>query len=272
MSLSVLPTALLLPPVNLLLPCLAGALVLRRRPWTGRALLAAGLGGLLLLSMPAVSNPLLRSLEAGLPLAPPPGADPPAAIIILSAEAVLDGAVQIPGPLTLERLRAGAALHRRTGLPVLVTGGAIDGPDGKPGPDTLADMMARSLQADFGIPARWTERQSQDTRQNAVLSAPLLGGAGIRSAYLVTHAWHMPRSVLAFEGTGIAVTAAPVRLDPARGREASDFVPRARAWLDSYYALHEWVGLLAARVLPDRALPEAPAVPPAAVPQVAATG
>lgn len=239
MSLGPFATALLLPPVNLLVPCIAGLLLWRRRPRVARLLLAAGLGGLLLLSLPAVSKALIASLETGLP-APPPD-PPPGAIVILSAEVLPNGGVLEPGPLTLERLRAGAALHRSTGLPVLVTGGAVDGQA-----DTLAAAMARSLQADFGVQARWTEAASQDTRENALLSAPLLLRDGVRSAYLVTHAWHMRRSVQAFGGTGIAVTPAPVRLDAGPDGRASDFIPRARSWLDSYWALHEWVGIAAA--------------------------
>ena len=241
MSLTALPTALLLPPVNLLVPCAAGLLLWRRRPRTARWLLTAGLAGLLVLSLPVVSRALITSLETGLPLTPP-AAGPPGAIVILSAEALRSNGVLEPGPLTLERLRAGAALHRSTGLPVLVTGGVADDDDD----GTLAATMARSLRDDFNVPVRWMEEASQDTRENAALSAPLLLRDGVRSAYVVTHAWHMKRSVMAFTGTGIAVTAAPVRMDQGPDGRASGFVPRARSWLDSYWALHEWAGLAAA--------------------------
>lgn len=256
MSLSALPTALLLPPVNLLVPCAAGLLLWRRRPRAGRWLLTAGMAGLLVLSLPIVSRALITSLETNLPLTPPT-ADPPGAIVILSAEALRNNGVLEPGPLTLERLRAGAALHRSTGLPVLVTGGIADYDDN----GTLAATMVRSLRDDFHVPVRWVEEVSQDTRENAALSAPLLLREGIRSAYVVTHAWHIKRSVLAFAGTGIAVTAAPVRMDEGSHGGLSDFVPRARSWQDSYWALHEWAGIAAAALqgVPRR-LPE-PAIP-----------
>jgi uncharacterized SAM-binding protein YcdF (DUF218 family) len=243
MSLSALPTALLLPPVNLLVPCAAGLLLWRRRPRTARLLLTAGMAGLLVLSLPVVSRALIASLETNLPLALP-AADPPGAIVILSAEALRNNGVLEPGPLTLERLRTGAALHRSTGLPVLVTGGIADYDDD----GTLAATMARSLRDDFNVPVRWMEEVSQDTRENAVLSAPLLLRDGVRSAYVVTHAWHIKRAVLAFAGTGVAVTAAPVRMDEGSYGRLSDFVPRARSWQDSYWALHEWAGIAAASV------------------------
>ena len=70
---------------------------------------------------------LLAALERDLPLTPPPD-QPPQAIVILGGD-TLRGASQTPivhlGPLSLERVRAGALLARRTGLPILVTGGRL---------------------------------------------------------------------------------------------------------------------------------------------------
>ncbi len=242
MSLRALLTALAVPPVNLLLPCLVGVLLLRWRRRMAIALLAGGLGGLLLLGLPIVSGTLIASLEGNLPLLAPSSA-PPGAIIILSGDAVLNAGVQEPGPLTLERERAGAALHRLTGLPILVTGGTVGDGD-----QTLAGLMTASLAADFGTSVRWIEPAAQNTAENARLSATILRAQGIGSILLVTHAWHMRRSLLAFAGTGLTVTAAPVRMDPAPKGRALDFVPRARSWQDSYYALHEWIGWAAASV------------------------
>ncbi len=237
MSLNALPLALGVPPLSLLPVCLAGLLAVRSHRRVGMAVVAFGLAGLLLLAMPAVSGLLTASLETGLPLTPS-AADPPEAIVILSAGITRgDGPEGItPDTLTLERERTGAALARRTHLPILVTGGPTqEGP-------TLAAVMARSLAEDFGVPVRWTEPAAMDTWENAADSAAMLKADGVHSIYLVTHAWHMPRALAAFARTGIAVTAAPVRLDPPPGFEASDFIPRTKDWLASYYALHEWIG------------------------------
>ena len=104
--------------------------------------------------------------------------------------------------------------------------------------------MSRTLREDFNTPVRWIEPRAADTWENAEFSAEILREQGIHSIYLVTHAWHMRRALIAFAHTGIVVTAAPVRLDTAPGGVASDFIPRTGAWLTSYYAMHEWIGSL----------------------------
>jgi uncharacterized SAM-binding protein YcdF (DUF218 family) len=159
------------------------------------------------------------------------------AIIILGAEMASGAADADIGPLTLERLRTGAALHRRLGLPILVTGGPL-----RPREPPIAELMARSLTEDFGTPARWTEDAARDTRDNAALAAAMLRGEGIRAAYLVTHAWHMPRAMEAFRRDGFAVIPAPVhRLRTPEG-SARDWVPRPDHLAMTWYALREWLG------------------------------
>ena len=241
MSLKSFLALLLLPPVNLVFAILVGVALLRVRPRLARWLIGAGAMLLLLLAMPAVSGTLLWSLERGLPMTPL-SSNPPGAIVILGAEvARTDGAEPgaTVGRLTLERLRAGVALAHKTGLPILVSGGRLSR-DVPP----VAVLMQETLTNDFRLPARWVEYRSRDTWQNARDSAAMLRAGGIRSIYLVTHAWHERRALLSFAPTGLAVTAAPVLLDRRPTPIPEDFVPRASAWLISYYAFHEWVGCL----------------------------
>lgn len=236
MSLGNLASALLLPPINLMGVSLVGLALSRWRRRTGMALATAGLCGLLLLSMPAVSDRLLAGLETGLPTNPP-AADPPQAIVVLTADAVRDSLGLDVGSIGLERARAAAALHRRTGLPVLVTGGPVLGSD-----DTLGASMARVLANELATPVRWVEPRAMDTAENADFSAAILKSNGIRSVYVVTQAWHMRRALIAFERTGIRVTAFPVRLDTLPIGTLDELIPRPSAWMTSYFALHEWIG------------------------------
>ncbi len=238
MSIAALSAFVLIPPMNCLGVACVGAVLWRRR--MGRALLAVGLVGLVVFALPMVSGTLMSSLERGLPTTPPAD-DKPGAIVILSGDQadVLESGVAttMVGHLTLERERAGAVLARQTGLPVLVTGGVID-----PGSATLATIMSRSLKQDFGVDVQWKEERSIDTWENAVYSAAILRKAGIRSVYLVTHAWHMRRAMIAFRAAGLVVTAAPVAMDEPPHFGLHSLVPLVSSWQTSFYALHEWVG------------------------------
>ena len=240
LSLAAIPTALVVPPLNLL-PLAAvgvGLACTERARRLGLALAAIGVGGLALLATPFVGGELIASLERHLPLQPGP-ATPPRAIVILGAdvERRLGGPPEL-GALSLERVAAGAALARRTGLPILVSGGRIPGA-GTP----VAKVMAATLVAQFGLTPRWVEDRSRDTWENAAFSTAILRKAGIGSAWIVSSAWHLPRAALAFRHFGLAIADSPVRISPAEPPTASDFAPRVQGWTMSFDALHEWIGL-----------------------------
>lgn len=237
---------LILPPLSPVLLVILGLLLLRRAPRLGRGLAWAGaLIGLLLITPPLVRQ-LTLPLEAF---------DPPTAPALAQAQAVvvLGGGARRYAPefegetvnrLTLERLRYGARLARQTGLPILVTGGAPENriPEGR--------LMAQSLEQDFRLPVRWVEDQARDTAENARYSARLLQPDGVRRILLVTHAAHMARSVAEFEQAGFTVIPAPTAY--LVGRPPSDSLlpelPNMNAAYGGWYAVHEWVGLLAQRL------------------------
>lgn len=231
-------TALLLPPASLALAAALALLVLRGR--AGRVLAALGLVALVLLSLPVVSMPLLASLDVPNDAADAAAGPPPGAIVVLGGDVN-----RVPGPpgaaigaLSLERVRAGAVLHRQTGLPVLVSGGVVDDL-----PVTVGALMAESMAGDFNVPVRWVEARSPTTWENAEYSAAMLKEAGIRRVFLVTHAWHMRRALLSFRRFGIDAVPAPVRPDPLPQGWTGEFLPHSSSWQNSFYAAHEWVGL-----------------------------
>lgn len=229
----------LLPPIGLVVLALLGLALLRGR--LGRGIAALALAGLLVLSFPVVGTTLLASLDV--PSGPPvaaPDAEPPSAIVVLGGDVygIPDPPGASIGGLSLERVRAGAALHRQTGLPILVTGGIV-GSRAVP----VGILMAQSLGEDFRVPVRWTEATSLTTWENAGNSGPMLAADGIGRVYLVTHAWHMQRSLLAFQRFGVDAVPAPVRRDREPAFGVADFLPSTVAWQRSFYAIHEWVGL-----------------------------
>lgn len=229
---------LALPPVSFLCLTIVGLLIARRHRPSSRALLCIGVLGLTVLALPFVPDMMIVALEHNLPVNPPPDAMPQA-IVILGGDLTrtAEAPYALPGLLTLDRLRAGAALQRRTGLPILVTGGTVQ-PDRTP----VATVMADSLRNDFQVPVAWVESASLDTWQNAAFSADILKQRGIRSVYVVTQGWHMPRAVVAFRHAGLIVTAVPTSMETPFDPIAGDFLPHASAWGWSYFALHEWIG------------------------------
>lgn len=230
---------LILPPANLALAILVGLVLLRSRPCLARRIIGTSAVLLAVLGMPVVASAMLLSLEQGLPLTPPADAPPGAIVILGGTMGRTSGppAHYIVGGLTLERLRAGAALYRKTHLPILVTGGKL-APDAPP----IAALMARSLRQDFKVPVRWIEPRSRDTWENAEFSATILRAAGIRSVYVVTNSWHERRALIAFRHTGLIATAAPTATHRFFFSFPESLLPEADAWRNSFFAFHEWIG------------------------------
>ena len=230
---------LLLPPADLLLLALFGLVALRRRPALGRACIGLALALLYLLSTPLVSTWLVRGVQVGEPLAR--FDHDVGAIVVLSAGAYRDAIEyggNTVGGTTLERLRYGARLQRQTGLPLLVTGGLGFGSH-----PAIATLMAETLGEDFGVTPRWIETEAANTYQNAVNSAAILHPQGITKIYLVTHAWHMRRSVATFEAMGFEVVPAPIRTIRPPGFGLPHLVPTVANLGGSARAIHEWLGL-----------------------------
>lgn len=241
-----LVASVLLPPLNGLLPALFGLLILSRRPRLGRGLIACGLLLLALQSLPIVAKNLLLPLENQYAELPRDKlSELPADAVVILGSGRYRKAPEFAGDddvkaLSLERLRYGALLGRESGKPILVTGGNPDG-DGR----AEAEVMKIALERDFRIGVRWLEGHSENTRENALYSAQILLPLGIRRVAVVTHAFHMPRAVAAFEAAGFEVVPAPTVFMAGRAPgTVFDFIPRYDTMRNSGFALHEAVGLL----------------------------
>ena len=207
-------------------------------------MIAFGAGTLLLLSTPLVGLALVAALE-------PPFDDPlqhPAdAIVVLSGGSYPDapeyGGDTVNGS-SLERLRYAALLHKRSGKPILVSGG---NPLHNATPE--AEQMRAVLENEWRIPVAWSDATSNNTRENARNSYALLDQAGIRRIYLVTHAWHMPRARFAFEQAGFTVIPAATRHTARHTLRLADFVPGAEGLTLSTTFFREILGSLWYRLI-----------------------
>ncbi len=236
--------ALVLPPGGPLLVAVAGLALLRRAPRTGRACAWAGVLAIYLCSTPLLADGLIALVERYPPL-DPAQAHTAAAIVVLGGgvrSGPAGGEATVLTPETLERLAAGAGLARATGLPLLLSGGAVSG---RP-PEAL--VMRAALERDFGLEPRWLETSSRTTRENARETARLLVAEQIRRVVLVTSAGHMWRAVGEFEAAGLTSVPAPVGGTRYRPHWTDSWLPDARALARSREALYEVGGLLVARL------------------------
>ncbi|MBK7662121.1 MAG: YdcF family protein [Sterolibacteriaceae bacterium] len=235
--------ALVLPPAGPVLLALLGVMLARRLPRLGRRLFWLGMLSSLALATPFVANLLVRSLGDTPPL-DLADARRAQAIVVLSGSTNFDApeyAGDTVGGDTLQRVRYAARVAKQTGLPLLTSGGSPEG--ARP----LALTMRDTLERDFGVAVKWTESASLDTRENARFSKDVLGREKIRRIVLITHVTHMPRARRYFEDAGFEVVAAPTVYSRPSPASWYEFVPGASAQQISSAALHEWIGLAAAR-------------------------
>jgi uncharacterized SAM-binding protein YcdF (DUF218 family) len=233
-------SSLIPPNLFILVAMIAVAVAWCRRP-AALALATAAIACLYVLSMPVVAEFLMRWSEAIAGAETEPPEAPPGAIIVLSADMRRSdnpGENETAGPLTLERLAEAARAQRRLQLPVLVSGGPL-GRSQLP----LARVMSRELEEEFHVPVRWREDRSRNTFENACFSAAILRRAGIGSALVVAHPWDMARALWSFRAVGYPAIPLPTRERGVSPLSVTAFLPQVPALQDSYYALHELIGL-----------------------------
>lgn len=260
-NLKPLLTAMLLPPVPLLLLILVAARLLsssRRRP-LGAVLLLTSVLLLWLSTCAAVGHALERWL-----LHPPPALSEarisalrqePAAhgkLVVL----ILGGGRESLAPeygeahlsaRSMQRLHYGLWLARRLNAPVMFSGGT--GLAQSPG-QAEADIAARIAERDYGRRLRWVENTSRDTRENASASLTMLADQGITDIVLVTHGWHMPRAMRAFQEAArrnqqaLQITAAPMGLATPLDRPALNWLPSQEGFAQVRLVVRELFGRL----------------------------
>lgn len=250
-------TALLLPPVPFIVLALWGAVLLWGRRMSGWLLMLLAVAGLWLGASAGVGQALMP-----LVLRTPPALGPSQQEALAEqargrrdlAIVVLGGGREVFAPeygvsslsaMSLERLRYGVWLGRVTGIPVAFSGGV-----GWAQADGLAEaqIAARIAAAEFGRPLKWAEDRSRDTRENALRSVTLLEAAGIREIVLVSHAWHLPRAVRAFEDAArgrIRIVPAPIGLASRVDRQVLLWLPSAEGHAIVRQVLRERIGLWA---------------------------
>ncbi|KJV33608.1 membrane protein [Aquitalea magnusonii] len=230
--------AFLLPPLLFILPIALGLLLRRRAPAMGASLVCVGLLLAYLLSIPRTAMWLNGGLER-YPVVSTAQLQQQQAIVVLGGgkKPAPEYDRNEPSADTQTRLRYAAFLARRTHLPLLVTGGSPYG--GEP----EGEVMARTLQQDYGLSVRWVEMQSNTTLENARYSALMLKKAGISRIVLVSQGWHLLRALPFFQAQGLNVLPAPTGFVRYDGAGMAWYLPTGRAMQECHSALREWLGI-----------------------------
>ncbi len=234
-------SSFLVPPLNVLLLGTAGLLLLKRRPRIGKLLIGLALGLLYLLSTPYFAARALKLIEPPA-LQESSSRDKAQAIVVLGAGTYFqapDYGSDTVNRLGLERLRYAARLYRATAKPILVSGGKPQG-----GTISEAAQMKSALVNEFKIPVTWEESASDTTFESATDCRSVLKAVGINRIYLVTHAWHMSRAVLAFEAAGFSVIPAPTGFTTLPPDPLELYLPNPQGMFESYLFMHEVCGWL----------------------------
>jgi len=234
---SLVSFGVLAPPTIFIVLSLAGALIalVWRRSGIGLALASSLF--LYVAATPAASSYLLQRVESVLPQNV--DLSTAQAIVVLGGD-VRGGDGDTPdrlGPLSLERMVFAAEAHRRLHLPVVVTGGRLTGAHA-----SLGALMKAALEQDFAVPVAWNEDQSHTTWENALYTARLLLPEKLTTVVLVSHAWHLPRGLWAFERVGLKALPWPAPRTAVRLDRVGNFLPSISALHDTFYALHEMIG------------------------------
>jgi len=236
-----------MPPGVQILLAIVGIILFRVRPLLSKILFVISISTLWLASAPIVAYNLLDILQNEYSVLPLQSLNSPyfthSAIVVLGGgddTNVEQGNIHTVSETTLNRLRYAAYLVKKTHLPLIVSGGRENG-----SVESEADLMAKTMQDDFAISTAMKEDKSMNTAEESVYVAALLKQYQLNGIYLVTNAWHMPRSMMSFERAGIQVIPAPM------GYKVYDhhytllsYLPNVQALEATNVALHEWIGMI----------------------------
>ena len=236
-------SAIVFSPALLLLGIASGLWLLNKRPKLGKSLAIFSTALLWIFSTPAFSVWASRNLltQYKLTTAEELKAQGVQAIVVMGGGVDTgqpDGIQQLQAT-ALDRLRHGIELSRKTGIPLLVTGGK--GWGAKAGSENEAEISNRVSNEVFHFEIKWTESESRDTKENASNSKKLLSRQGITKIALVTHSWHMPRSLKSFQKVGFEVIPATMGFVAERKVELLSLLPNGGALNGTFITFREVV-------------------------------
>jgi uncharacterized SAM-binding protein YcdF (DUF218 family) len=221
---------------------------------TGKVLVTLGLILLTVMSYPPVSRMINAPLNcrheafSGWPDSRqiPENREKAKYVVVLGGGHNSHPSIPVPGRLygePLIRLLEGIRIYRQNpGCKLVLSGGEVYDP--VPEAQTMADV-ARFVGVDSHDLI--LEQASKDTKDQARMIQNLVGD---HPFVLVTSATHLPRSMALFENLGMAPIPGPAGPTCRAGQPLNpgDFFPNANALDNASRAIHEYVGMLWAKM------------------------
>ena len=237
-------SAFLLPPGCFVVVLVGGGFWFIFRKQRACGIFAVAVGILLwCASIVPVSNYLMRGLESGMTIPRVLQGD----VIILLGGGANGDTMDLTGNGSLtddmmSRLVTAVRVQKRTGLPVIVSGGPSQDND-----PPEAWIVQRFLK-DLGVPPGkiLIEDKSRDTGENGRFVAELCARKGFRNPILVTSAYHMKRSLLIFHRNRLTVTPLPAVFRSVEHQVLTPytFLPKIQNLSTTSAALHEYLGMV----------------------------
>lgn len=233
-------------------------LFIRGRQRLGKVFLAAVFGVYYLLSIDPVVYLLARSLEEKSAINTSElDLENIDAIVILSGGMGKKGGdrpFQELSGISWKRLWRGIELYKefKGQIPILYSGGSANPFD----PVSVEAKLGKRYAVSIGVPEEkfWTESESRNTYESGVCIKQILDerfpSVKGHSVILVTSALHMHRSVMVMKKVGLYPI--PFPADFATGSFHLDplsFFPSITSFYESYFAIHEWVGIIGYKLI-----------------------
>jgi len=197
-----------------------------------------------IISIPLTSNLLTHSLEYK--YLPPNKLDGDVVVVLGGGATLsspdLSGSGNLSGSAA-NRLLAAARINKKTGLPIIFTGGQVFKTSGNE-----AEIAKRQL-LDLGLSenAVIMENKSLNTTENANFTKVLLTKYNYTKPILLTSAFHMYRAVINFNNAGIKnleIYPCDYSTNKKLSMDFNSFVPSSSSLSSSSLALHEYLGVL----------------------------
>ena len=235
-----------LPPGIFIVALLAVSLYALKKKMKIWKLILGITAAVYILSIPLVSNMMIRTLEKKYT---PPVDVKGDVIIMLGGGATGDTpGVNGPGHLSgyaANRLLTCAQLYHKLDVPVIISGG------NSRGVDSSDAVVGKNILVGLGVPEDKviSESESLNTTQNASMTKDVLDKHGFKRPILVTSAFHMQRSVKQFEKQKIDVIPYPTDYQTNIKHRFSliDLVPNADALTQVCLTVKEYLGILLAK-------------------------